>query len=305
MHIRKRNEYDNDFYSGSRWSEIECFSKLEYLEDIKNDLIAIKKLIDSNFKDLPDEEFIKLVSNFYLIYIGKKDILNIISKVNNIEYNKIQKLNSTMTFKDIVSEGHGRDFSWWEETFQVIYIVATSYDLTLKEHYYSKEEIKQMVKNKQIILFDSVPRTIGINSKLQFKFEEYEKRLGLLFDKAKEYEKIEMLNISLDIDSVDKLLEEFDTNFDFSILIKGTTPFSEEVYKNTVSLIRKRLNKKKVLNDCKEILLFLNENIDSINDVIKNEYFYDEKDEKKYLDLSKEVKQHQKSLLLNLTNYSE
>ena len=289
MYIEKRNEYDPDFRSGSRWSEIEYSFNLEYLEDVKNDLIAIEKLIDSNFKDLPDEEFFKLVSNFYSIYIGKKDILNILSKVNGIEYNKIQKLNSTMTFKDIVSEGHGRDFSWWEETFQVIYIVATSNDLTLKQYcHYSKEEIKQMVKKKQIVSFGKYPKARGMDPKLPYKPEEFGK--------------IKMLNMSLDIESVDELLEGFDTSFDFSVLTKDASTFSEEVYKNAVSLIRKRLNKKKVLNDCKEILLFLKENIDSINDVIKNEYFDDEKDEKKYLDLSKEVKQHQKSLLLSLNN---
>lgn len=289
MYIEKRNEYDPDFRSGSRWSEIEYFFNLEYLEDVKKDLIAIEKLIDSNFKDLPDEEFFKLVSNFYSIYIGKKDILNVLSKVNGIEYNKFQKLNSTMTFKDIVSEGHGRDFSWWEETFQVIYIVATSNDLTLKQYrHYSKEEIKQMVKKKQIISFGKYSKARGMNPKLPYK--------------AEEFDKIEMLNMSLDIESVDELLEGFDTSFNFNILTKDASTFSEEVYKNAVSLIRKRLNKKKVLNDCKEILLFLKENIDSINDIIKNEYFDDEKKEKKYLDLSKEVKQHQKSLLLSLNN---
>lgn len=52
--------------------------------------------------------------------------------------------------------------------------------------------------------------------------------------------KIDMLNIRIDIDSVYKLLEEFDTNFDFNALTKNATPFSDEVYKNVVSLIRKR-----------------------------------------------------------------
>lgn len=40
MYIVKRNEYDSDFGSGSRWSEIEYSFNLEYLEDVKNDLIA-------------------------------------------------------------------------------------------------------------------------------------------------------------------------------------------------------------------------------------------------------------------------
>jgi len=234
MHITKKNEYDYDAYD-SRWKEIVWFHGLEYLKDVKKDLDAINKLIESDFKKISDKDFYDLVSNFYSIYLTKNDLLNILSKVNGIEYNKFKKINSTMTFKDIVTEGHGRDFGWWEETYQIGWIVATSKDLVLNRDYnYSKEEIEQMVKKKQIISFGKYAQSIGITPVLSYKSEEVEK--------------INILKINFDFDDYDELLNEFDVYFDFSLLKTDDSTFDEEVYKTAVSMIRKRLNKKNLQN---------------------------------------------------------
>ena len=67
-------------------------------------------------------------------------------------------------------------------------------------------------------------------------------------------------------------------------------------------MIRKRLNKKKVLNDCKKIILFVNDNIHLISEVVQNGYFTDENDKNKYLDLSEELTTSHKNLLLQYTH---
>lgn len=288
MHITKKNEYNYDG-NFSRWEEIVWFQNLEYLKDVKKDLDAINKLIESDFKKISDKDFYDLVSNFYLIYLTKNDLLNILSKVNGIEYNKFEKLNSRMTFKDIVTEGHGRNFDWWEETYQIGWIVATSKDLVLNRDYnYSKEEIEQMVKKKQVISFGKYAQSIGMEPVLSYKSEEVEK--------------INILKINFDFEDYDELLNEFDVYFDFCLLKKDDSIFNKEVYKTAVSMIRKRLNKKKVLNDCKKIILFLNDNIHLISEVVQNEYFTDENDKNKYLDLSEELTISHKNLLLQYTH---
>ena len=275
MHIVKKNEYSYD--NDSNWSELVWYGYLSYLEDVKRDLDAIGVLIDYDFKDIPDKTFYSLVSNFYSIYLYNGDILNIISRLKGIQYDRFEALNSRMVFKDIVSEGHGRDFSWWEETFQVNYIVAVAEDFTIDpNHNYSKEDIEEMAKNKQIVAIDSYSKDIGMNPKLSFIKEE-----PTNVD-------IDTLRLGLGCD----FLSEYDNIFQLDLLENIDSEFASKVYKTAISLIKKRLNKKKVLNECKQILLFLNENMGRMNEAVNH---FDGGNE--YLDLSHElVASHQKLL---------
>lgn len=275
MHIVKKNEYSYD--NDSNWSELVWYGYLSYLEDVKRDLDAIGVLIDYDFKDIPDKTFYNLVSNFYSIYLYNGDILNIISRVKGIQYDRFEALNSRMVFKDIVSEGHGRDFSWWEETFQVNYIVAVAEDFIIDpNHNYSKEDIEEMAKNKQIVAVDSYSKDIGMNPKLSFIKEE-----PTNVD-------IDTLRLGLGCD----FLSEYDNIFQLDLLENIDSEFASKVYKTAISLIKKRLNKKKVLNECKQILLFLNENMGRMNEAVNH---FDGGNE--YLDLSHElVASHQKLL---------
>lgn len=275
MHIVKKNEYSYD--NDSSWSELVWYGYLSYLEYVKRDLDAIGVLIDYDFKDIPDKTFYNLISNFYSIYLNNGDILNIISRVKGIQYDRFEALNSRMVFKDIVREGHGRDFSWWEETFQVNYIVAVAEDFTIDpNHNYSKEDIEEMAKNKQIVAVDSYSKDIGMNPKLSFIKEE-----PTNVD-------IDTLRLGLGCD----FLSEYDNIFQLDLLENIDSEFASKVYKTAISLIKKRLNKKKVLNECKQILLFLNENMGRMNEAVNH---FDGGNE--YLDLSHElVASHQKLL---------
>ena len=287
MNISRKKSYDYDSY-GSIWKEIIWYGNLRYLNDIKIDLDTIKKLMDSDFKDLSDEEFYNLISRFYSIYITKDDILKILSKVNGIEYDKFEKLNSRMTFKDVVSEGHGKDFSYWEETFEIGWIVATAKNLTLNPEYnYSKKEIEQMIRNKQIICLDEQPIAIGMDPKLPYK--------------AETPENVDIPKVNLDNADIDEFLDEYDSYINFNLLRTNDSEFSKEVYKTAFAIIRKRLNKKKVLSDCRQIILFLNNNFHLINKVLQNKSFDNETDKKKYIDLHEELTASHKSLSLTLT----
>ena len=56
----------------------------EYLDEVKEDLDAIKVLIDTDFQNLLDEDFYYLISRFYYIDLTLNDFLNIISRVNYV-----------------------------------------------------------------------------------------------------------------------------------------------------------------------------------------------------------------------------
>lgn len=284
MHITKKKEYDYEVY-GSRWKEIVWFGNVEYLEDVKRDLEAINKLSDTEFRDLSNEEFYSLISNFYTVFLTKKDILDILFKVMGVEYTKFEQLNSKMIYKDIVSEGHGRDFSWWEETYQVGWLVAAAKDLNLVPNYnYSKEEIKEMVEKKQIVSFGQMDKAIGFDPIIPYEEEKVEK--------------IDMPRVSLDCENLDELTWDYETCFLFDKLKKDESKLSLAVYDEAVALIRRRINKKKVLNDCKKIILFLNENIHVVDDGVRNNYYMDKDGKSKYTDLSGEVKEGHKQLAL-------
>ena len=65
-------------------------------------------------------------------------------------------------------------------------------------------------------------------------------------------------------------------------------------------MIRVRLNKKQVLNDCKKILLFLNNELNNVAPRIQESHFCTYSDNGKYLDMAEEVENNQKILLLKL-----
>ena len=93
MNITKKHNYDYENYVAT-WYELCVYDNIRCLKDVKNDIDAIYTLVNNNISEIPDEEFVKLVSNFYDISITKQDILKILSKMNGVVYDKIQCLNT-------------------------------------------------------------------------------------------------------------------------------------------------------------------------------------------------------------------
>ena len=281
MYIEKRKEYDYDEY-GSRWKEIVWFDNYQYIKDVKKDLDAIKRMMEVEFKNLSNEEFYDLISNFYKVYISKKDILDIVSKVSGVRYDKFERLNSRMAFKSLVTEGHGRDFSWWEETYEAAWCVATLEGFNLDPEYnYSKDEIRELVKSKKIVSFGRYAHDAGFDPDLPYE--------------AEELEKIDIPEVKLEYDNVEDFIE-WNNIFKFEDLKPGDTDFSKNVQRAAVSLLRRRLNKKRVLKDCSSIIAFLDENIHMIDDVVENSYYMDEGKKDEYLGISQEVTTNHKAL---------
>lgn len=281
MYIEKRKEYDYDEY-GSRWKEIVWFDNYQYIKDVKKDLDAIKRMMEVEFKNLSNEEFYDLISNFYKVYITKKEILDIVSKVSGVRYDKFERLKSRMAFKSLVTEGHGRDFSWWEETYEASWCVATLEGFKLDPEYnYSKEEIRELVRNKKIVSFGRYAHDVGFDPELPYEKEELEK--------------IEIPEVKLEYDNVEDFVE-WNNIFKLDDLKPGDTDFSKSVQSVAVSLLRRRLNKKRVLKDCSSIIAFLDENIHMIDDVVENGYYMDEGKKDEYLGISQEVTTNHKAL---------
>ena len=136
-------------------------------------IYILKEVVESDFDKITDKELFELLSKVYSISFNEDDYLNMLSKLNDKQYTFIHSIPTAMTFTDIATEGHGRNFDWWNQLYQVYYLAAASE--TFKIDYnkiYSKEEIKKLVADKDIVLLEREEE--AINDSINFTPEEYE-----------------------------------------------------------------------------------------------------------------------------------
>lgn len=204
----------------------------------------INNLITVDFKTLSDEEFYDLVCKVYSISLTEEDYLKIISKKNGKNYNILDEIGTYMTSADTVTTGKGRDFEWHEQLYQVRYIVAVSddtnieYDCTL-----SKKKIMEMINNKSIVIVGS-------------KLEPLNTELEL-------YEEMENMP-SMDID----LSDSFYVDGIYGDDICGDI-WKDDNFPVVISILRKKITKKRILRDMKDYIEELQE---QIKEVLSSKY---------------------------------
>lgn len=225
-----------------RTSEQEIFET--FRDTLKKYINIINDFVNQDLKKLSDEEFYDLICKVYSVSLTEQDYLKIISKRNNQKYNRFTKIGTFMTFTDIATEGHGRDFSWWEQLYQIRYIVAVAEDTNLNSNCnFKKEDIKKLIQNKSIVIirYESKP----INNKLKLN-EEVE----------------EMPSMKLDYSYSFGAMHGFINNDDnFPIII---------------SMLRKKFTKKKIFKDMKEYIEELQEDMEFV--LSKSHFNYDYKE---------------------------
>lgn len=247
MKIIKKNEYTGYY---SKINEILYMGASEKLEELKEDLKAMITLTHSDFNEIEDNEFVRLISRFYYVFFSRQDLLNTLSKVSKTKYNKIEFLKTKIIYEDYVVEGRGKDFDCNANCYQINLVVATQDNFTVDYDYnYSINEINALAKDKNIILLDQISK---INNSISFEPEDYK---------------------NLDIPRI-----EFEKNpilgwpYLYFNLEKGDTEYSNSVYNIYISLLRKKLSQKKVLNDLNKIFLAIKENFSLIENEAKQYY---------------------------------
>ena len=264
MEINKKNEmqiirlHENTFWNvdGNTEENLKIFK--EFLRDY---IIKLKKIVESDFDKLSDQELYTILNDVYDIQLDQNDYLFMLSKYNKKRYVGFISLPTTMLFKSIKSEGHGRNLDRWEQPYQVCYLVAISdtfecdYNKT-----YSKEEIKELVDNKTIILL-----------KRKDKEADYYGSFA-----QGDYEQIPTLGI--DVSNYTDNLNQFVLD-NFNLFGK---------------LLRKKFTKARVLKDIKEIIEELKCDINDVFDKIDSDdldysdiarvckEWYDSSEEKEY-----------------------
>lgn len=204
----------------------------------------IDNLVNQDLNKLSDDEFYDLLCKVYDISLTKEDYLKILSKRNNKKYNKFIEIGTFMTFTDIDSEGHGRDFSWWEQLYQITYIIAVSEDTKIEDNsILRKEDIKRMVLDKSIVIVKQKAKPI--NNKL---------------------------NINESVENIPSII--LNCSYDYGRM--NGSIFKDDNFKVVVSMLRRKFNKKRILKDMRDYIEELQEEMEIVLSHPRYDFFYDE-----------------------------
>lgn len=122
----------------------------EYDTEYDNkDILIISKLIIEFLKNKENtnkEELYKLLLYFYDIKIDNTDYMEFVNSVSEIEYTTIVEIPTNRIVIDSGSEGHGRDFSWWTQNYQ-IFVKAFSSSFVPSKEEYTISEVEELAKS--------------------------------------------------------------------------------------------------------------------------------------------------------------
>lgn len=228
-----------------RASEQEIFET--FRDSLKKYINIIDDLVNQDLKQLSDEEFYDLLCKVYSISLTEEDYLKILSKRNNKKYNRFTEIGTFMTFTDTATEGHGRDFSWWQQLYQIRYIVAVSEDIEIEyDSILRKNDIKKMIEDKSIVIIEC--KTRPINNKLNI-------------NETVEDMQLINLNCSYSNGIYGRLIGEIYKDDNFPIVI---------------SMLRRKFTKKRIIKDMKDYIEELKDEMQIVLLHSQSDYFYKE-----------------------------
>lgn len=217
-----------------------------FKEQVKKYIDTIDNLVNADFSKLSDEEFYDLLCKIYNISLEEKDFLEIISKRNNDKYDRFVEIGTYMTFSSTNTEGKGKNFSWWEQLYQIRYIVAVAegcWNID-NDSIFSKEDIKNMIDDKSIVIIAKKDKPL--NSKPNFKSEDVQN--------------FPLMNL----------------NFSNSLFGMYGSIHKDENFSVVVSMLRKRFTKRRILKDMRDYVEELQCQIDRVLFKNSDDYAYNE-----------------------------
>ena len=141
-------------------------------EEIQQEIDMITKMT-KDYESLSPEEKYALLNYFFDIRFTKDDQIELINKKYGTSFNTTIELPTKMEIKDIHSEGHGRDFSWWTVYYRINIVAAIIKGSKFEDRTYSRKEILDLMEQ-------------GILYPLRLKADELHKQS----EDAEKYEEI-------------------------------------------------------------------------------------------------------------------
>jgi len=137
------------------------FTQVNYvIEKLLNGAESCKKMID-NRKKISNNDFYTMLNEFaHITNWNESDRYNVIELAYNFKIVGEVILPTEMQRIVQKNEGHGRDFSWWNEKINVDLRVVYNKDFKVNyNHVYSIEEIQNLIDEKKIIIICEEERT--------------------------------------------------------------------------------------------------------------------------------------------------
>ena len=133
------------------------------------------EMID-NRKKLSDEEFYKKLLEFaYINDWNEYDCFRVLEIAYNMKFDGEALIKTTMHTADQKTEGHGRNFSWWNQEVGVDFRIFYTKDFEVDyEHYYTIEEIKKLIAEKKILIVSEEERNLAWEED-NYKKEKYQR----------------------------------------------------------------------------------------------------------------------------------
>ena len=268
MYIEKKRHYDPSS-NLPFWESVDrhsYYNEFDYvISEIENISKAFNLLLSKDYKCITDEEYFNIINQFYDITFFKRDILNILSTIDKVNYDKYQWLKTRVIFTTLDSEGHGRDFSWWHETRQLMLELITPEGLDIDEkHDYSSEEIKAIFNNYKVYLFDYSNKKLGIDPELPFVKEE-------------------STGINVPMFKLDDYDEEDYFGFELSQIKYEDEKFNENIKQTGYKLVRRKIRPTTVFKYAKDIFENIYDYINYYENEILDGVFIKEKDKEELI----------------------
>lgn len=254
----------------SMWDDISSFDT----KVIRDDLDRIDYLLSTDISSIDEQSFIRILKNFYNVYITKKDILKILSLITGINYDSFIELQSTNVFDDSYSEGMGKNYKWFDVRRRTCFLTAVPSNVSIDtSKKYSFKELNALMNENNLIGIHrySVKTKDDLNSE---RFDRLEiPTLDFYSDSPDE--------INLFQYQVDYIFDSFKSNLgvDFRNLCIGSSDIEVKFYDKLIELIRSRLTPMRLLSDLKPILLTLKTDLEALFELSK-EYEFESEFEK-------------------------
>lgn len=130
----------------------------------------------NNRRKISDKDFYSMLNEF--AYIGDwddYDCYNVLEMAYNTKFAGYDTINTTMHTTVLETEGHGRDFSWWDEEIGVDFKILYTKDFEVDyEHFYTIEEIKKLIAEKKILIVSEEERSLAWEED-NYKKEKYQR----------------------------------------------------------------------------------------------------------------------------------
>lgn len=269
MYIEKKSHYDPlsnlPFWeTADRYSYYNGFDYV--ISEIDNIIKALNLLLSKDYKSITDEEYFNIINQFYDITFFKTDILKILSIIDKVNYDEYQWLKTRVIFTTLESEGHGRDFGWWNETRQLMLELITPEGLVIdKKHDYSSEEIKEIFNTYKVYLFSYSNKELGIDPVLAF---DKEKSIGF---------KVPMFKL------VDYAKNDY-SGFELCQIKYEDENFNENIKQTGYKLVRRKIRPTTVFKFAKDVFESIYNHIYFYEDEILKCSFISEKEKEELIE---------------------